>query len=147
MTCDAKKTDILAIAHAAMQSLDNRHWIDAVVRRNSSSETGLVPHRPSPERSLQLLDASTGRLTDLRTKTFPPRTTYAINTWMRQVPQDASIVHTDYTQYDVSSKFNFIVSSAAVGFRCNATRSENELSPSIVKPILSIHLENIRFLC
>jgi hypothetical protein len=118
-----------------MQSLDKRHWINAVVRRYSSSETGLVPHRPCPERSL--LDASTGRLTDLRTKTFLPRTTYVINTCMRQVPQDASIVHTDYTQYDVSSKFNFIVSSAAVGFRCNATRSENELSPSIVKPILS----------
>jgi hypothetical protein len=70
MTCDAKKTDVLAIAHAAMQSLDERHWINAVVRRYCSSKTGLVPH--SPERSL--LNASTGRLSAPRTKTFPPRT-------------------------------------------------------------------------
>ena len=83
-----EKTDILATALTATQSLDKHRWINAVVRRYSSSKTGIVPHSPSPGRSL--LVASTGRLSALRRPSRHEQHTLSnINTRMRQVPQDA----------------------------------------------------------
>jgi hypothetical protein len=58
-----EKTDILAIALTASQSLYKHLWIKAAIRRYNSSKTGIVPHSPGSN----LLDASAGRLSALRT--------------------------------------------------------------------------------